>query len=298
MSSNKLLSVIASLTFMIGSAHADSIVTSIANVFETWSKDEIYVLSGADGNTYTMEKSESRLKMLKSFNKNPVKINFKKSGEKRIISSVEIIHDREFLNRDLNFFQTQSTRKFVPTDIDRFQKVEEIFDNLNQSDERVSQCFKRAHIWNYDMWADYGINTQKVFIFYTERFRALEDAKWRFHVAPMILSGGVEYMLDRTFLDHPVTVKQWASKFIKSENINCPVITDFKYLEENEMSRLCYIMKVPMYYLSPYDLGNNDSRTMLKKDHWVIDELQDARRSFKEEKNYMGFDTGKTTKTY
>jgi hypothetical protein len=154
-------------------------------------------------------------------------------------------------------------------------------------------------MWSFDMWSKLGIFSQKVFIFYTQRYQQLDkDAKWWFHVAPMVVANGVEYVMDGTFMKKPITVKAWKDYFIKTSEITCPVIEDFSTFKNKQWSRLCYLMKVPMYYFSPLDIENRDTRGQ-KKNHWVLDELQDARRAFKNyDRTYEGLDTGKPTKTY
>ncbi len=68
--------------------------------------------------------------------------------------------------------------------------------------------------------------------------------------------------------------------------------------EKGQMKRLCYLMKVPMYYFSPLDIENRD-KNGIEKNHWVLEELQDARRAFKNyDETYEGYDTGKPTITH
>lgn len=292
--------LLSSFCFILSAAKAETLLTTIANIHTSWNNQYIHVLSGADGNTYVMKKNERNLKTLKYFGKQPVKIDYYRSKDQRVIQYVSYASYAEIdAAGNLNHFGPSDKAKFTPTDIkDLNLSVENIFENLNRTDYRDSECFKRAHIWNFDMWSEYGIQSQKLFIFYTRRFVSLEDDKWRFHVAPLVVSDKTEYVMDRTFFDKPVTVKQWVSKFIKSEKITCPLVDDYNYVEAHEYSHLCYLVKVPMYYLSPYDLGNNDAGTFANKSHWLLEELQDARRSFKYDDMYFGLDTGKPTIKY
>ena len=126
----------------------------------------------------------------------------------------------------------------------------------------------------------------------------MEEEKWWFHVAPMVIANGTEYVFDGTFFEKPVTVKEWTTRFIKSAKITCPVINNLQEYTNNQWNRLCYLMKVPMYYLSPLDIEFRDNKNQLKT-HWVLEELQDARRAFKGyDETYEGLDTGRPTKTY
>ncbi len=57
-------------------------------------------------------------------------------------------------------------------------------------------------------------------------------------------------------------------------------------------------MYTPMYYFSPLDIQARDINGV-ERNNWVLEELQDARRAFKNyETIYEGLDTGKKTITY
>ena len=76
------------------------------------------------------------------------------------------------------------------------------------------------------------------------------------------------------------------------------MIEKYNQYEDHQWEKLCYLMKVPMYYLSPLDIENRD-KGQAPKTHWVLEELQDARRAFKNyQDSYEGLDTGKPTITY
>jgi hypothetical protein len=169
---------------------------------------------------------------------------------------------------------------------------------LNDGDKGRSQCFKRAHMWAFDMWSKLNINSEKIFIFYTKRYAALEDFEWWFHVAPVVNVAGEDYVMDGTFMEKPITIKEWLTYFIRTDKITCPLIDKYQDFEDHQWQRLCYHIKVPMYYFRPLDIENRD-KSGTQRNHWVLEELQDARKAFRNwEENYEGLDTGKSTKKF
>jgi hypothetical protein len=278
-------------------ARADEIFTTVFNVIESQRTERILVLSAADGRVYKTRKSEENLKYFKSFIGKVVKLSFnndqitniRRAGANEIDPTV----------MDLNHFEYNQLRKFAPSDLQSTEEATELFNSmLNDGDRRRSQCFKRAHIWAYDMWSKLGLSTQKVFIFYTQRYIQLEDFEWWFHVAPLVVVRGEDYVLDGTFMKKPITLKGWKDYFIKSEKVNCPLIKNYQEYSKNQWKRLCFLMKTSMYYFSPLNIENRDVNK-IERNHWVLEELQDARRAFKNyEATYEGLDTGKPTITH
>jgi hypothetical protein len=301
MAMKQSLILLASLLFATHS-YAAEIITTVFNVIESKKSERILVLSGVDGRVYKFPgKNERNLRTLKAMTGSLAKITYYEANREAIISTITPLDPQRVNTRelDLNHFRYNQLRDFAPTDLQSNERVNILFRNmLNDGDKRRSQCFKRAHMWAFDMWSKGQISSQKIFIFYTQRYIQLEDFEWWFHVAPMVLSNGVEYVLDGTFMEGPITLQAWMAHFIKSSKITCPVIEKYQDYESNQWSRLCYLMKVPMYYFSPLDIENRDTKGELKN-HWVLEELQDARRAFKDyDISYEGLDTGKPTTTY
>ncbi|MBA2403280.1 MAG: hypothetical protein H0V66_00800 [Bdellovibrionales bacterium] len=282
-------------------AQAGELITTVFNVIESNRTERLLVLSGSDGRIYRTHKSEANLKYFKSFLGQVVKITFAENSKELLISKIErpLASEVDPTVMDLNHFRYNQLREFAPTDLQSVEEVEDLFKGmLNDGDRRRSQCFKRAHMWAFDMWSKMGISSQKVFIFYTQRYIQLEDFEWWFHVAPMVVVKGEEYVLDGTFFTKPITVKAWKDHFIKSEKITCPVAANYDEYTKNQWTRLCFLMKVPMYFFSPLNIEERDLKNV-PRNHWVLEELQDARRAFKGyEETYEGLDTGKPTTTF
>lgn len=298
MAIKKWLTLTVLLMLIQSFAQAAELITTVFNVIESTKTERILILSGSDGRIYKSQKSEANLKYFKSFLGQIVKLTFSERGTELFITKIERANAAEVdpATMDLNHFQYNQLREFAPTDLQSIDTATEIFKGmLNDGDRRRSQCFKRAHMWAFDMWSKMGISSQKVFIFYTQRYIQLEDFEWWFHVAPMVVIKGEEYVLDGTFMEKPITVKAWQNYFIKSENITCPVAGNYNEYSKNQWTRLCFLMKVPMYFFSPLDIENRDIKN-IPRNHWSLEELQDARRAFKGyEVSYEGLDTGKPT---
>lgn len=292
------LILLGSFLVLQSQAKAEALVTTVFNVYESAATETILVLSGIDGRIYRSPKNEKNLKALKALKDQVVEIDFTVLNGKNMINSINPT-TADTRTMDLNFFQYNQLREFAPTDLQTFDKANHVFKNMiNDGDKKRSQCFKRAHMWSYDMWSNLGINSQKIFIFFTRRFIELDKTDWWFHVAPMVTAGGEDYVMDGTFMQKPTPIKQWNSYFMMSEKISCPQIEKYQEYSEHQWSRLCYYMKVPMHYFTPADIEKRDLKGV-ERNHWVLEELQDARRAFKNyDQVYQGLDTGKRTITY
>lgn len=281
-------------------AQADSVVTTVFNVFESQKTERLLILSGVDGRVYKAVRTKENITFYKSLTGRIVRISFNNVGTEAQITDVRPVNLEELDQTvDLNHFRYNQLRQFAPTELQTVEEAESIYKNmLNDGDKSRSECFKRAHMWSYDMWSKLGIYSQKIFIFYTKRYFLLEEFDWWFHVAPMVTAGGVDLVLDGTFMEKPMPVKEWADFFLKTSKINCPMVENYQQYEKSHMNKLCVTMKAPMYYLSPLDIEMRDKEGVVKN-HWVLPELQDARRAFKNyEQSYSGLDTGKATKKY
>ncbi len=282
-------------------AKADEIITTVFNVLDNERTERILVLSGVDGRVYKFQRSESGLKHFKTFIGKVVKLNYRVVNEQAWINTISVANPNEVDPRtmDLNHFQYNQLRQFAPTDLQSVEQATELFNNmLNDGDKRRSQCFKRAHMWSFDMWSKLNVSSEKIFIFYTKRYSILEDFEWWFHVAPMVTVNGEKYVMDGTFMTKPITVEEWKNYFMKTDKITCPMMNDYKDYDKGQWNRLCFLMYTPMYYFSPLDIQARDINGV-ERNNWVLEELQDARRAFKNyETIYEGLDTGKKTITY
>lgn len=301
------LLLLSCVLFFQSQAKADSVITTVFNVFENTEKTKLLVLSAVDGRVYKValptKSKEAKVvrERITSFLGQVVKLSFQVNGTEALLTDLRYPAPGEVDARtmDLNHFQYNQLRQFAPTELKNYEAAEKLFrEMLNDGDKNRSQCFKRAHMWVFDMWSKGNVSSQKIYMFYTHRYRNLEKFDWWFHVAPLVTAGGVEYVMDGTFMKKPTPVKEWYSWFLHTNKITCPEITSFNQYNDNQWNRLCYIMKTSMYMFSPVDIQARDNQGV-EKNHWELEELQDARRAFKNfEKSYEGLDNGKQTITH
>lgn len=138
-----------------------------------------------------------------------------------------------------------------------------------------TQCFNRAHVWAYELWKNYKVKSQKLFLFFTLKFIREHDYGWWFHVAPLLIVdqwlGKSEKVIDPKYINSPRSIDWWLGKFLS--NGNCQFITkysdyaDFPYLEN------CYLLKAPMYTYQPVDLEIEEVWGVKKTD-FVTEDLQ------------------------
>lgn len=101
--------------------------------------------------------------------------------------------------------------------------ADRIWDNM-KIDVKGKDCFKRANIWTRDIKRDFGYNTRKIFIHYTNKWKenldfptklswfesgpdgitrgeksmAKSNKAWGYHVAPLLQVDGVDMVFDGT----------------------------------------------------------------------------------------------------
>lgn len=284
------------LTFMLCAfqALAAQTITNVVTVVDSLKSKRLLVLSSVDGRVYKIDSTNEMKSYLESLRGRTVNINFSEVNGEAFINSITPDDAR---GEDVDFFTRNERRDLAPTDVGGMEQVQRLFGLQNDGDKSRSQCFKRAHMWAYDMWVREGIIGQKIFIFYSKRYIQLEEFDWWFHVAPVVTSGGVEYVMDKTFLDKPVTIPEWKQKFMKA-SVTCDMIEKYDQYESRPWNRLCFLMKTPMWYFRPADIRARDYDG-IEKNNWAIMELQDARRAFKDsEEKYEALDTGKRTVTH
>ena len=170
------------------------------------------------------------------------------------------------------------TSHYRPTILPNYAAVSSIFRKMNRGWQRKSQCYNRAHVWNYEEFQRSGVKSKKVFIFYTHRYIRDYNFYWWFHAIPTVLvnhEGSIhEWYLDPMFARTPLARKDWTDLFIRSKR-HCPVITKYSTYENNQESEHCYLHFSSMYYWQPRDLDRYE-RTGFEKNSFIRSEVNHA----------------------
>lgn len=157
---------------------------------------------------------------------------------------------------------------YEPTVVSSYTEANNIFLRMRRNYQNESQCYNRAHVWAYEEFKRNGLNSIKLFMFFTNRYIRNYRYQWWFHVSPMALvnEGGasVERVLDRRYTSGPRYVNTWTRNFIYSGR-TCPVVqryNDYRYNQEKED---CYLIPVSMYFWQPRDIERRDNTGYEKK---------------------------------
>lgn len=163
---------------------------------------------------------------------------------------------------------------FRPTVLRNYGEAQSIFQHLNRRHQRDSQCYNRAHIWAFEEWRRIGLQSLKLFMFFTKSYIWEYNYEWWFHVTPLTYVGSTPVTLDRTFNRAPLTIKDWTLGFIKSRR-DCPIITRYSHYEQNQMTEHCYLIPATMYFWQPRDLEAYE-QTGKYKENFIPSEVNHA----------------------
>jgi hypothetical protein len=201
------------------------------------------------------------------------RVGFVNSSEKASLSTLEMSQARgEWLDVELdekgNFLgasvvpaparekllddPTPVNDEYVPTNLSAMDDAEAIFKKMRRTHGN-SQCYNRAHVWTYEEFNRSGLQSMKLFMFFTRSYIWKYRYKWWFHVTPMTYVNGTPITMDRTFMKHAVPVKTWTDNFIYSKR-DCPVITHYSDYRDHQETDHCYLHPASMYFWQPRDL--------------------------------------------
>lgn len=177
--------------------------------------------------------------------------------------------------------ETSDQEDFIPTQVVSMDKASEIFEGLYERTRWWTECYNRAHIWNRQIHKDHGVNNEKVFIFYTRKYRrSYPRWKWWFHTAPMVRVEDKEVVLDREYTNSPVSLESWEWQFSapnrEQDGHRCARIENMSeyYDRYNTNNIQCNILVAPMYYWEPSEVG--DRERGVYKNEWINWELRHA----------------------
>lgn len=176
---------------------------------------------------------------------------------------------------------------YEPSNVSSLALATEMFAKLKDRTKSFTQCFNRAHIWSRQMHKDFGVKSQKILIYYTQKYRAEVDGKWWFHIAPMINIDAQKYVMDREFTNSPITDAAWEAIFTKKmkakgigpADYRCGKIKNISEYYADANPEYCNIQHTSMYYWEPNDMENLESKGV-QKTEWINWELKLAAKGF------------------
>lgn len=163
---------------------------------------------------------------------------------------------------------------YVPTNLSSLGEAQAIFSRMNRKYQNESQCYNRAHIWAYEEFNRSGLNSMKLFMFFTSRYIRNYRYKWWFHVTPMTYVNGVPMTLDRRYSSAPRNIKYWTDDFIYSRR-ECPIVNRYADYRNNQQAEDCYLIPVSQYFWQPRDIETRD-RTGAVKTSFIQREINHA----------------------
>ncbi|HXH31404.1 MAG TPA: protein-glutamine glutaminase family protein [Bacteriovoracaceae bacterium] len=101
--------------------------------------------------------------------------------------------------------------------------TEGLFSSMNRSfiDVGSSICSNRALMWANDFKRNYGLNTAKIFVFFTSINGRSANKSWWYHVSPMVNDRGNMVVMDAGFSDMiegPLSIGDWLVEFTGTSN--------------------------------------------------------------------------------
>jgi len=151
---------------------------------------------------------------------------------------------------------------------------EKIFKDLDRTFVKINSsiCSNRVLMWSWDMKRAYGIDTAKVFMFYTNKTGEVGSKTWWYHVAPVVNQQGKLWVVDGGFpgkVDAAMSIPAWQKKFV-GETTSC---REIKAHETELIKRMfsrrvypptteygshdCYHIVVPAGYWTPISVAQN-----------------------------------------
>lgn len=152
------------------------------------------------------------------------------------------------------------------------------FRNMRRDYQNNSQCYNRAHIWNYEEFNNSGLKSNKLYLFFTSRYIRKYNYKWWFHVTPMVYVNGSEQSnwrtLDRRYTRGPLTTRTWTNVFMLNNSF-CPVVFKYSSYRSHQQEEDCFLIPTSMYFWQPRDIERQE-RTGYVKDRFYRNEVGHA----------------------
>lgn len=256
------------------SVHAERFQSKIHTIDTSTKENVPHLIKLENGRVVFVEKEDTDL------------LNtFRASRKHDDLLEIELAEDNslvsaESINENKTEEETEPTVRasFEPTVVEGYNNALSLFRRMRRDYQNASQCYNRAHIWQYEENKKTGVSSQKTFLFFTNRYIRNYRYKWWFHVSPMLLvreNGKIyERIIDRRYTSGPRYVKTWTNIFVATHR-TCPVAVKYTDYSRNQESQDCYLMKVSQYFWQPRDIVTRDNSGRVKTS-WIQSEVDYA----------------------
>jgi hypothetical protein len=262
--------ILASL-FAMTLANA-AVETKITKILTPEKGESEYLLLAANGYVYGVDKNDEELvdlaynameeESIVTINLNTLAGVRKLLDQRSAVSSIEFVSneiEKALVNYD---FAPEQTHRNPLDDYDMsvladMNYAKKYFRTMQTATKSRSQCYNRAHVWSYELNSDYGLNTGKMWIFFSAKYIKEYKYKWWFHVAPYVdvATEREPVVLDREFSRTPQLLTTWKNVYMKN-NAECVKTLDYTTYEDNTWNEYCFLIKSSMYYWQPFNLEN------------------------------------------
>lgn len=249
-----------------------SSVHSIA--FGTRSKPHLVRFDNGRATFIDNSKSDLLTSLQTSHDKNHfLKIHVDSSNKVYAVQNIGSVNEQE---EDESEGSALEVTPFKPAVVKNTNEALRIFKRMRRDYTKSGECYNRAHIWSVEEYQRSGLNTMKIFMFFTEKYIRKYNYHWWFHVTPMVYVGSTNSprTLDRRYTSGPRQTKTWSDGFIKSKQ-QCKKVKKFDDFFLNQKTRDCYHIHTSMYYVKPRDIEKRDL-TGVEKTEFRESEIQKA----------------------
>jgi hypothetical protein len=262
--------ILASLFAMAVASAA--VETKITKILTPEKGEKEYLLLASNGYVYGVDKDKTELVDLAYSAMEEgavVTINLNAlSGVRKLLDQRSEVTEITFITNDVDKTLTDIDYRLESTHRDPLDNYDmsvladmnyakKYFNTMQRATKWRSQCYNRAHVWTYELSADYGLNIGKMWLFFSAKYIKEYKYKWWFHVAPYVevATEREPVVLDREFSRTPQLLTNWKNVYMKN-NARCVKTHDYTTYEDNTWSEYCFLIKSSMYYWQPFNLEN------------------------------------------
>jgi hypothetical protein len=173
------------------------------------------------------------------------------------LQSLKITTGKELMLETSHEVENSVPESFTPTVLKSKSEAIEIFERLNDSYQRQSQCFNRAHVWAYEEFKYNNITSNKTFVFFSSPYIKKHRFVWWFHVAPMmpVKDGSTtkNMVFDVRYSFGPSSIKEWTDLFVYTKK-ECRKFEKYSEMDRQSEKEDCWVTNTSMYFWHPYNI--------------------------------------------